>query len=228
MKILIRLLTAPLLLSALAFGQGDRHGQEGQKGGQSAQQAHPVQSQMRGGGPVGGGFVPSRGPAPVRTPYTPPRREGGPVQEVKTPPNRDGGPVNRGSAPPPQPQEQRRTFNDHPDHPQSPHVHQDNRWVGHDTGRGDPHYHVDHPWEHGRFSAGIGPQHIWRLHGGNRGRFFVGSFFFQIAPYDYDYCGDWLWDTDDIVIYDDPDHPGFYLAYNVRLGTYCHVLYLGS
>jgi len=153
---------------------------------------------------VGGGHIPQHGPPPARTPAKTPQR--------KSPP----------------PGEQRRNYQDQPGHPQAPHVHAENdRWVGHDTGRNDPHYHLDHPWQHGHFTGAIGPQHIWRLHGGNRERFDIGGFFFQAAPYDYDLCNDWLWDSDDIVIYPDPDHDGWYLAYNTRLGTYVHVLYLG-
>jgi len=104
----------------------------------------------------------------------------------------------------------------------------DDRWIGHDTGRRDEHYHLDRPWEHGRFNGPVGAHHVFRLHGGTPQRFGFENGFFQIAPYDYDYARDWLWDGDDIVLYPDPDHDGWYLAYNVRLGTYVHVLYLGA
>ena len=120
-----------------------------------------------------------------------------------------------------------RTVRDQPNHPAAPHVDPDDHWVGHDSGPNDPHYHLDHPWAHGHFGGAIGRDHVYRLTGGGPQRFGFGGFFFSVAPYDLGLCGGWLWNSDDIVIYDDPDHPGWYLAYNVRLGTYVHVMYLG-
>ena len=140
------------------------------------------------------------------------------------PPTRGPAPV-RGN---PHPAQEHRNYSDKAGHPNVPHVDKGNKWVGHDTGKNDPHYHIDHPWEHGHFSGGFGPSHRWRLGGGGPGRFWFGGFFFSVAPYDIGFCDGWLWDSDEIIIYDDPDHIGWYLAYNVRLGTYVHVMFLGA
>ena len=146
--------------------------------------------------------IPSRGPAPIRT---------APVQHMSEP-----------SAP-----QQQRNFSDRPGHPNVPHV--DGKvWVGHDTGRADPAYHVDQPFAHGRFSGGFGRSHVWRLAGGGPSRFWFNGWYWDVAAADLAFCEGWLWDSDDIVIYEDPDHDGWYLAYNVRLGTYVHVQYLGG
>jgi hypothetical protein len=116
-----------------------------------------AQEKGRGGGVrgVGGGHIPAHGPASTR---------------VKEPP-RAAAPANR-------------SFADKGGHPEAPHVHTNNKWIGHDYARNDPRFHLDRPFAHGRFTGGIGRDHVFRLAGGGPARFGFGGFFFSVGAFD--------------------------------------------
>ncbi len=104
--------------------------------------ATPAQQQHGGGGGGSHGAAPAGGghaAAPAR-PAAPPAR--GPAPFHGTPnaqPNRN--------------------FSDKPGHPNAPHVDTGSKWVRlrADTGKGDAHYHLDKPYEHGHFHRRLRP-----------------------------------------------------------------------
>jgi hypothetical protein len=202
-------LTALLMTAMPAFAQQDRQDRGGQR--QAPRNEHQQ-------------APPKSGPAPYRGS---PHQDQGNAHQNQPNPRQDQGNQHQGQVNPQQGDHQR-NYSDRPGHPNAPHVDNGRTWVGHDTGRDDPNYHLDQPYAHGRFTGGFGPSHRWRLGGGGPGRFGFNGFYFGVAPYDMGFVDGWNWDADDVVIYDDPDHPGWYLAYNTRLGTYAHVQYLGQ
>jgi hypothetical protein len=196
-KSLIVLALLSLGLSTLCFAQDRNRGQRG--GGERESR-------------VGGGYIPPHGPASFARQAAPARENPRPGQQRPPEQQRAG---------------EQRNFRDVEAHPNAPHVHTNGEWVGHDTGRGDQRFHLDHPWEHGHFTGGFGPGHVFHLEGGGPDRFWFRGFYFSVFPDEYPYVADWYFTSDPIVIYEDPDHVGWYLAYNTRLGTYVHVMYLG-
>jgi len=111
----------------------------------------------------------------------------------------------------------------------NPHV-AENRWYGHDRPN-DPRFRLAHPFPHGRFER-FGPQYrynVIRFDPGIREFWFPGGYYFQVAPWDWPLAADWCWQCgDDFVVYDDPDHPGWYLVYNIHTGQYVHAQYMGQ
>jgi hypothetical protein len=171
---------------------------------------------------VGGGHIPARGPAAAKA--ATPAPASAPAQ----------GQPRTGRA-------ENFIAVDEKGHPNVPHVDARNdRWVGHDTGANDPHYHLDHPWAHGHFTGGFGPQRVFVLAldkvdaglaewlGGGLDRLTFGDFYWNANAYDYNVPRGWKWNGDQVVVYEDPVHVGWYLVYSPRLGTYAHVVYMGK
>jgi hypothetical protein len=167
---------------------------------------------QRGGGQRGGG---QRGGSPSRQSNTPRANQGHPPP---APPARSNQSEQR------QPE---RLPTGHTN--DTPHVNHDT-WYGHEQGN-DARFHLDHPFDHGHFTR-FGPSYRYGVtrFDLNLHRFwFNGGFYFQVADWDWPLAADWCWNCgDDFTVYEDPDHPGWYLLYNVHTGGYVHVQYMGT
>ena len=174
--------------------------------------------------------VSARRPDPVLIAEPPTQSPESHQQNHQNPPR-----ANQGRIPPVPPKANGQSFRREEEHRQNgsvdrtPHVSNDH-WYGHDAPN-DKRFHIDHPFPHGRFEH-FGPSYrysVTRIDHDHHRFWFPGGFYFQIADWDWPLAADWCWDCgDDFVVYEDPDHVGWYLLYNIHTGVYVHVTYLGA
>jgi hypothetical protein len=111
----------------------------------------------------------------------------------------------------------------------TPHV-ADDHWYGRPKPN-DRRYVLAHPFEHGHFER-FGPSYRYNIVrvDPNLHRFWLpNGYYFDIAAWEWPLVADWCWTcADDFVIYEDPDHPGWYLLYNLMTGAFVHVMYMGA
>jgi hypothetical protein len=111
----------------------------------------------------------------------------------------------------------------------TPHVSHDH-WYGHDLPN-ERRFQLARPFEHGRFQhIGSGYRYQFaRVDPGLHRLWLPGGLGFEVAAWDWPLAADWCWDCDDdFVVYDDVDHPGWYLVYNIHTGQYIHAQYMGQ
>jgi hypothetical protein len=83
------------------------------------------------------------------------------------------------------------------------------------------------PFPHGRYEHAREHFVVRSFDFRTRRVFFPDRSSWVIAAYDIPRCRDWAWDRDDVYVYEDDTHPGWYLLFNARLGRYVHVEYFG-
>lgn len=109
-----------------------------------------------------------------------------------------------------------------------PHVDHD-QWFGHED-RDDARFRVARPFSEGRFDR-VGPSYRYDIErfDARAHRFWIaGRGGFEVAAWDWPLTTDWCWNCgDDYVVYNDPDHVGWYLVYNIHTGVYVHAQFVG-
>lgn len=100
----------------------------------------------------------------------------------------------------------------------------------HEKDRDDRHDRGLHKgwYKHGRYKD---VKHVWKIRTyevRTRRVVLVDRSTWVIASYDIPRCRDWAWDRDEVYVYDDDRHPGWYLLFNSRLGRHVHVEFFGA